>query len=140
MSNEEETVTTVPLREQYAIAQRLVVQIERKREILVSHTDIEYLAALEVLREIAEGLPEILGKCETCRLAIFEGDKGYAFLDGEPLLCENHAPTYGEIVQQIEAIPLDQRDAFFGGEEGIGQETLDKFKSKPADERQTWEL
>lgn len=137
MSNEEHEV---PLREKYAIARRIVVQLERKRAILVQHTDIEYLAALQVLEELAEELPPVVGRCETCKVTLFEGDKGYAFLDGEPVLCENHAPTYGEIVEQILAVPEDQRDAFFGGEPGVGQATLDKFKSKPADERQVWEL
>jgi len=128
------------LRIDYRSARSMVTAVEAKRAELVAHTDLEYAAALEKMVEIMEQLPPKVGDCETCRVTLFEGDKGYAFLDGEPVLCENHAPTYGEIVEQILAVPEDQRDAFFGGETGIGQKRLDQFKSKPAEERQTWEL
>ena len=38
---------------------------------------------------------EIVGKCETCMEPIFSGDIGYD--DGEVSLCEDHAPTWGDL-------------------------------------------
>lgn len=37
----------------------------------------------------------VVGTCETCQSALFEGDDGYN--DGEVMFCEEHAPTWGDV-------------------------------------------
>lgn len=44
---------------------------------------------------------EIIGTCEGCECLLLEGDQGHTCSDG-PTLCENCAPTYGDVKRQAQ--------------------------------------
>lgn len=67
-----------------------------------------FRAADQVLKELHDSLvdhlPDIQGKCETCNRLLFEGEVGYRY-DDDPILCADHAPTWGDIKRAIEREP-----------------------------------
>lgn len=48
---------------------------------------------------------ELRGNCEDCDCKIFVGDMGYAYMDGEPIVCEDCAPTVGETLKEMRDEP-----------------------------------
>lgn len=80
--------------------------------------------AIAAIEEVYENLlykheVEIAGSCEGCDRLLFVGEMGHRCEDG-PLLCEEHAPTYGDVKRQWEekddADPDERQDAINAAE------------------------
>jgi len=85
-------------REEWKVAKAAVDAIEKEREALLAPTKERYDAALEQLDLIEESLPEHLGRCEGCDEPIWEGDR-YAYGNEDCIyLCENCAPSWGDML------------------------------------------
>ena len=61
---------------------------------------------------------QVIGNCGDCKVAVREGDRGYAYEDG-PVFCETHAPTmavrksdFGELLAIAESEQAGTTDDF----------------------------
>lgn len=86
-------------RAQYAAAEAEMKSIKAMRDVLIAPTNSAWMAAKMVLDHLTEDLGDPVGHCESCDVALFEGDKGHHTSDG-CVLCEEHSPTYGDIMRQ----------------------------------------
>lgn len=124
------------LREEFIAAQKALGEVEKLRDELIKPIKTELNKARERFELAQEDLPLHVGCCEVCGEPLFEGDKGQLDVDSGIYLCEEHSPTYGDLVAQMNETPKKDWDDVFGhGDDGDGQEAYDFLSSNNADDK-----
>lgn len=77
---------------------------------------------------------DIVATCESCLGPIFEGELAYTDGGDGPTVCEEHAPTWGELLSQAREMDTDCWEERDGKEKFIA-----KAESMPPDEKNVWE-
>lgn len=89
-------------KEEWKAAKAEVEAIEKEREALLASTTERYDAACDRLEMIEEACPERVGRCEGCDEPIWEGER-YAYGSDDGIyLCEDCAPSWGEMLANPE--------------------------------------
>lgn len=84
---------------------------------------------------------EPVGSCDTCGRLLLPGDKGHSDSSGDLLWCEDHAPTWSEVLAQyrecegIEPVDQEPEDAAAG--RAAAQARVD---AGDCDVKHVWEL
>lgn len=83
---------------EWKAAKAEVEAIEKEREALLAPTKARYDAACDRLEIIEESCPDRIGHCEGCNEPIWEGDR-YAYDSENAIyLCEECAPSWGDML------------------------------------------
>jgi hypothetical protein len=84
-------------------ANAAVEAIEAERAALLKPTDDRYNAALEVRDEIEEETGEMIGRCESCMVPIFDGDLYEVDLSGDVMTCVEDSHSLADILAHPDA-------------------------------------
>lgn len=88
-----------------------------------------------MIAKVAGPVAEIAGHCEACSRLLFVGDLGHQCHDG-PTLCEEHAPTWSQLLADYEGVPDADIDP-----EALQRSTIEKrIADGDGDKKHVWEL
>ncbi|WP_164879613.1 hypothetical protein [Afifella aestuarii] len=93
----------IALGERVASLEMAIAKIENARKPFDEAIKVIANARDEMLE--AAGVTEVLGYCETCAVPLFDGDRGHYASEPGLYWCEEHAPTWGELREEVEALP-----------------------------------
>ncbi|MCF1502936.1 hypothetical protein L0F51_04045 [Afifella sp. H1R] len=93
----------IALGERVASLEMAIAKIENARKPFDEAIKVIVNARDEMLE--AAGVTEVLGYCETCAVPLFDGDRGFYDSEAGLYWCEDDAPTWGQLREDIEALP-----------------------------------
>jgi hypothetical protein len=85
-------------KDDWKAAKAAVEAIEKEREALLAPTKERYDAACDRLEMIEDECPERIGRCEGCDEPIWEGDRYACGNEDCIYLCEDCAPSWGDML------------------------------------------